>query len=324
MRAVVYHQYGTASVLKVGSVPSPSPKANEIKIRVRASEVTKGDCEMRAAKFQVSWLNVPMRLVLGIFRPRRPVLGGYVAGEVIEVGSNVSRFNVGDQIYGCCGLKFGGYGEEVCLPQSSTLSKIPANVGFAEAATVPLGALNALHFMNLASIKEGQHVLINGAGGSIGAFAVQIAKARGAYITAIDAKHKESFLLQLGADNFIDYQTTSLNSINQTFDVILNMVGQAEFTTVVERLSAKGIYLTANPKIADMWQCRRFNKHGDQRAYFNFAGETQAELDEISQMLEIGTLKPILDRTFSLDAAAEAHEFVEQERRLGAIALQHS
>jgi NADPH:quinone reductase-like Zn-dependent oxidoreductase len=265
-----------------------------------------------------------MRLVLGVFKPRRQVLGGYLAGEVIEVGDSVTRFEVGNRVYGSSALRFGGYGEEVCLPESHTLSIIPHAIGFAEAATVPLGALNALHFMNLANIQAGQRVLINGAGGSIGAFAVQIAKARGGQITAIDAGQKADFLTQLGADRVIDYRETPLEALQERFDVILNMVGQTQFDTAIALLSDNGTYLTANPKIADMWQCRRFNKRNSgQRAYSTFASETQKELDQISDLLERGVLKPILDRTFTLEQAAQAHEYVETEQRLGAVALKH-
>jgi NADPH:quinone reductase-like Zn-dependent oxidoreductase len=166
MKAIVYTKYGPPEVLRIEEISKPIPKDNEVLIRVRATEVTKADCEMRSFNFQVKWFSLPLRLILGIFNPRKNILGGYFTGEVEEVGKSVKRFKVGDSLFGSTRLRLGAYGEYLTLPEDYTLIPMPSNLSFAEAAAVPLGGLNALHFMRKANITVGEKVLINGAGGS--------------------------------------------------------------------------------------------------------------------------------------------------------------
>ncbi|MCZ6756667.1 MAG: NAD(P)-dependent alcohol dehydrogenase, partial [Bacteroidetes bacterium] len=180
MKAVVYHKYGTPDVLRLEEVDKPGPKDDEVLIHVRAAEATKADCELRSFNFPVKWFWLPLRIAFGLTKPRRPILGGYLAGEVEAVGKNVTRFKTGDRVFGSTGFKMGAYGEYVCLPESATLVHKPATMSFEEAAAVPLGGLNALHYMRRANIQTGEKVLVNGAGGSIGTFGIQIAKALGA------------------------------------------------------------------------------------------------------------------------------------------------
>ncbi|GGX47467.1 NAD(P)-dependent alcohol dehydrogenase [Saccharospirillum salsuginis] len=324
MKAVVYHQYGPPSVLHSADVAEPRPDKGEIRIRLHACEVTKGDCELRRFRFAVKWFTVPLRLVLGVRKPRRPVLGGYVAGVVDEIGEGVSGFNVGDEVFGSTQLRLGGYGEYVCVPESYTLVPKPENLSFAEAASVPLGGLNALHFMTLADVQPGQRVLINGAGGSIGSYALQIAKLKGAHVTVVDAKHKAAFLQALGADVFLDYRDTPFYQVCEPFDVILNMVAQGRFRHFIDALTPTGRYLMANPRISDMLNALRVKWFSRRRAIFSFAGETIAELRQLSQWLASGQIRPVVDRTFSLDEAVLAHQRVEAEDRLGAVVLVHS
>ena len=195
MKAVVYTKYGSPDVLQLKDVEKPSPKNDEVLIKVCAAEVTKADCELRSFKFAVKWFWLPLRLAMGLITPRRPILGGYFSGEVESVGKDVSRLKKGNQVFGSTQLRMGAYGEYVCLPESYTIVQKPPNISFEEAAAVPLGGLNALHFMRKANIRNGEKVLINGAGGSIGTFAVQIAKSMGAEVTAVDSTIKEEMLL---------------------------------------------------------------------------------------------------------------------------------
>ena len=194
MKAVVYTQYGSPDVLHVKELDRPVPADDEILIKVHAAEATKADCEIRIFNFPVKWFWLPLRVALGITKPRRQVLGGYFSGEVESVGKDVSDYVKGEHVFGATGLRMGAYGEYVCLPASYTVVPKPTNIGFAEAAAVPLGGLNAIHFLRKANVKEGEKVLVNGAGGSIGLFAVQIAKAMGAEVTAVDTTHKEEML----------------------------------------------------------------------------------------------------------------------------------
>ena len=194
MKAIVYSEYGSVDVLRLEDVAQPTPNDAEILIRVRAAEVTKSDCELRSFRFPVQWFWLPLRVLMGITKPKRQILGGYFSGEVVSVGKDVSRFTEGDHVFGAARLRMGAYGEYLCLPADYTITSKPSNTSFEEAAAVPLGGLNALHFMTIARVEKGDRVLINGAGGSIGTFAVQIAKVMGAEVTAVDSGIKEEML----------------------------------------------------------------------------------------------------------------------------------
>ena len=288
LKAVIYEQYGPPEVLHVGEVAKPVPKENEILIRVRAAEVTKADCEMRSFKFAVSWFWLPLRLLMEIRRPRKSVLGAYFSGDVEAVGAAVTLFKSGDAIFGCAGMRFGAYGEYLSLPDDYTLMPKPDNLSFAEAAAVPLGGLNALHFMRQARLQPGETVLINGAGGSIGTFAMQIAKAMGAKVTVVDHTIKADLLRSLGADHFIDYTQEDFTATGETYDVIFNMVAQNNYARSIACLKPKGRYLTANPKLSDMIRSVLTSRFTDKTAIFAFAGETKEELLTLKTIIEKG------------------------------------
>jgi NADPH:quinone reductase-like Zn-dependent oxidoreductase len=322
MKAITYSEYGPPDVLHVSDVENPAPKDDEVLIRVRAAEATKADIEMRSFRFAVQWFWLPMRLALGVRRPRRQILGGYFAGEVESVGKNVTEFSKGDQVYGGTGLRFGAYGEYVALPASSTIVAKPANMSFAEAAAVPLGGLNALHFMRLARITAGDTVLINGAGGSIGTHALQIAKSMGAEVTAVDSAIKEDLLRQLGADDFIDYQQDDYTAMGRTYDVIFDMVAGSSYSAAIKILNPNGRYLTGNPRLSVMLRCFWTTRFSDKTASFEFAKETREELNTLRDMIEDGRISPIVDQIYPMERASEAHKRVETEQRLGAIVIE--
>ena len=252
MKAIVYREYGSSEVLQLEEISKPTLSDAEMLIRVRAAEVTKADCELRSFSFPVKWFWLPLRLVLGITRPKRQVLGMYFSGEVEAVGKDVSKFEVGDQIFGSTQIRMGAYGEYVCLPAEYTISVKPSNMSCEEAAAVPLGGLNALHFMRKARVQKGDKVLINGAGGSIGTFAVQIAKDMGAEVTAVDSGIKEDMLRRIGADHFLDYTKEDFTKSGQRYDVIFDMVARSSYSGCVAALTPKGRYLMGNPRLSDM------------------------------------------------------------------------
>lgn len=321
MKAILCKQYGAPSVLHVGEVSKPVPKPNEILIRVRAAEATKADCEMRAFKFAVKWFWLPLRLAMGITKPRNPVLGGYFAGEVEALGEQVTNFSVGDQIFGSTQMRFGAYGQYVCLPASYTLVKKPSNVSFEQAAAVPLGGLNALHFLSKANIKPGDKVLINGSGGSIGSFALQIAKHWGAHVTAVDIGFKENFIRSLGADEFIDYTKTDFTRNGISYDVIFDMVPNSSFEGCIASLVPNGVYLIGNPRLTDLLKAN-IKRYGKGRAvHVAFARETLEELTTLKNMIEAEAIMPAVDKVYRMGQAAEAHMRVETERRLGSVVL---
>ena len=321
MKAVVYTKYGSPDVLQVKEVEKPVPKDDEILIKVHAAEVTKADCEMRSFNFQVKWFWLPLRFALGLIKPKRQILGGYFAGEVESVGIEVTKFNTGDQVFGATKLRLGAYGEYLCLPASYTLVPKPYNVSFEEAAVVPLGGLNALHFLRKAKIQFGEKVLINGAGGSIGTFGVQIAKSMGAEVTAVDSTIKEEMLRRIGADHFLDYTKEDFTKSGKTFDVIFSMVAKSSYSECIKALNPKGRYLMANPRMSDMLKSVLTSKFTDKTAIFVFAGEKEEELLELKEMIEKGQIKSIVDKIYPLEQVAEAHRRVETEQRLGPVVI---
>lgn len=321
MKAIVYTKYGSPDVFQIKEVEKPAPKDDEVLIKVHASEVTKADCEMRSFNFQVKWFWLPLRVALGLIKPKKQILGGYFAGEVESVGKEVSKFMMGDQIFGGTKLRLGAYGEYVCLPANYTIVPKPNNMSFEEAAAVPLGGLNALHFLRKANIQKGEKVLVNGAGGSIGTFGVQIAKGMGAEVTAVDSTIKEEMLRRIGSDHFIDYTKEDFTKRGQTYDVIFSMVAKSSYSKCVKALKPKGRYLMANPRISDMLKSVLTSKFTDKTAIFAFARETEEELLTLKEMIEEGEIKPIVDQIYSFEQAAEAHRRVETEKRLGTVVI---
>lgn len=321
MKAIAYSKYGTASVLHLEEVEKPAPQDNEVLIRVRAVEVTKADVEMRRFRFAVKWFWLPMRIAFGIRRPRRRILGAYFSGEIESIGRNVTGYSEGDPVFGATGLRFGAYAEYVTLPSSCTIVAKPLNMSFEEAAAVPLGGLNALHFLRLANIQPGDTVLINGAGGSIGAHAIQIARAMGAEVTAVDSTVKEEFTRRMGADHFVDYTKDDFAARGRRYDVVFDMVPDSSYSACIGVLNPDGRYLSGNPRLSVMIRSVFTTRFTDKSARFAFAHESEAELLKLKEMIEDGQIRSIVDRVYPMEQAAEAHRRVESEQRLGAIVI---
>jgi len=321
MKAVVYTKYGPPDVLELKEVEKPVPRDDEVLIKVHAAEATKSDCELRSFHFPVIWFWLPLRIAMGLIKPKKQILGGYFAGEIESVGKDVSTFKKGDQIFGATRLRFGAYGEYMCLPACYALVLKPFNMSFEEAAAAPLGGLNALHFLRKANIRKGEKVLVNGAGGSIGTFGVQIAKAMGAEVTAVDSTIKEEMLRRIGADHFFDYTREDFTKSGHTYDVIFDMNAKSSYSGCVNSLNPKGRYLMANPRLSDMLRSVLTSKFTDKTAIFVFAGEKEEELLALKTMIEEGKIKPIVDKVYPLKQAAEAHQRVETEQRLGSVVI---
>lgn len=321
MKAMVQTAYGPPDVLELREIERPTPKDNEILIKVRAATVTAGDCELR--RFEIMplfWL--PLRLYFGILKPRGTrVLGQELSGEVEAVGKDVTRFKPGDHVFGSTGLRLGAYAEYACVPEKSALAiKLP-NISFEQAAGVPVGGQNALHFLRLAEIQPGQQVLIYGASGSIGTFAVQLAKYFGAEVTAICSTGKIEMVRSLGADHIIDYTREDFTKNGQRYDVIFDTIGKSPFAGCMQALNEGGAYIQANPKLSHLlrgpWASRRSNK----RVILKFAGESADDLAILAELLEAGTLVSVIDRTYPLDQLIEAHRYVEQGHKAGNVVI---
>ena len=321
MKAIVYNKYGPPDVLQVKEVEKPVPKDDEILIKVHAVEATKADCEMRSFNFQVKWFWLPLRATLGLLKPKKQILGVYFAGEVESVGKDVSKFKKGDQVFGATKMRLGAYGEYMCLPSKYTIVPKPNNVNFIEASAVPLGGLNALHFLRKANIQNGEKVLVNGAGGSIGTFGVQIAKSMGAEVTAVDSTIKEDMLRRIGVDHFFDYTKEDFTKNGQTYDVIFSMVANTSFSDCINALNPRGRYIIANPRLSDMLRSVLTTIFTKKTAIFEFANEKEEELFTLKKMIEEGKIMPVVDKVFSFNQAAEAHQRVETEQRLGTVVI---
>jgi len=320
MKAITYDRYGPPAVLAVRDVSTPAIGPDELLVRVHAVEATKSDCELRSFRHPVSWYWLPMRLALGIRRPRWRILGRYFAGEIVEVGSSVSGWSVGDAVFGA-GRMFGAYAELMAVPATAPIARKPASMTFEAAAAVPLGGLNALHFLERARIRPGERVLINGAGGSIGAHGMQIARAFGAEVTAVDAPHKIHMLRRFGAGDFIDYTTTDFTATGRTWDVILDMVARSNYGACVRALNPGGRYLKAVPRLSDLIRSVFTTRFTDRTTVVAFAPETREALEKLAQMIEAGEIRSIVDRVYPMSEAAAAHRRVETEQRQGAVVI---
>lgn len=323
MKAIVWTAYGPPDVLQLKDVEKPTPKDNEVLIRICATTVTAGDCEARSLKFPI-WLSLPMRLYMGPIRPRNIILGQELAGEVEAVGKDVKRFRKGDQVFGSTGFRFGAYAEYTCLPAESedgVLAIQPANMTCEEAATVPTGGLEALHFLRKGNIQRGQEVLINGAGGSIGTFAIQLAKYFGADVTAVDSTGKLDILRSIGADQVIDYTQEDFTKSGKTYDVIFDVVGKSSFSRSVRSLKENGRYLIANPRLSQIVRGLWTSKRSSKKVIYALARRKTEDLIFLSELIEAGKIKSVIDRRYPLEQTAEAHRYVETGHKTGNVVI---
>lgn len=324
MRAIVYDRYGPPEVLRLEDRRRPVAGDDDLLIRVRAAEATKSDCEMRSFRYSVKWFWLPMRLAMGVRRPRRQVLGMYFAGEVAAVGAKVRGFAVGDAVFGCTGMGRGAYAEYLRVPGRAPIAVKPEALTFAEAAAVPLGGLNALHFMQRGQVQPGERVLVNGAGGSIGAHGVQIAKSMGAHVTAVDCARKAEVIKAFGADRFIDYEREDFAAGGDRYDVIFDMVPSTSVRRCMGLLNPGGRYLNGNPRFMTMLRCAWINRFTKQTAIFAFAPETRDALRALAALADAGDLRSIVDTVYPMADVVTAHRRVDAEDRLGAIVIDMS
>lgn len=322
MRAVVWTAYGPPEVLEVQEVPRPVPGDDEVLILVRGASVFAGDAEMRRLGLPVTF-RLFMRLYLGLRRPKRvTVLGQELAGEVVKVGKDVTRFQVGDEVFAATGFNLGGYAEFQCLRQDAMVTKKPSNMTYEEAATIPVGGYNALHFIRMADIREGERVLVNGAGGSIGTVAIQLAKAQGAHVTAVDSARKLELFRSLGADRVIDYAEEDFTRTGDRYDVVFDVVGKASFLRSLKVLNDGGRMVMANngvivPKFQGLWA----RMTGSKRVISKLASERHEDLEHLRELIEAGKLRAAVDRTCPLDRIVEAHRYVDRGLKRGTLAI---
>lgn len=300
MKAIVYEKYGSPEVLKVKYIEKPVPQDNEILVKIYASTVTAGDARMRSFNVpKLSW--IPARIYLGIFKPRRAVLGMELSGKIEAVGKDVKRFKVGDSVFASTlHMNFGSYAEYKCIPENGVLTFKPVNMSHSEAAAIPIGAGTALRFLKKADIKSGQKVLIYGASGSVGTYAIQIAKYYGASVTGVCSSSNLVLVKSLRADHVIDYTKVDFSQDGKIYDVIFDAVGKCERSKIKQSLKKSGIFLSVkgNP------------------------GKINADdLNFLKQLSESHNLKPVIEKEFSMEQIAEAHRYVDMGHKKGNVVL---
>jgi NADPH:quinone reductase-like Zn-dependent oxidoreductase len=314
-------RYGSPDNLQLKEVAKPIPKDNEVLVKVHASTVTKADTMMRRADPFVS------RFFLGFFKPKNPVTGTGFAGKIEAVGKAVTQFNIGDEVFGETGVNFGANAEYITLPADGVLALKPANLRFEEAATITDGPLTSLNFLkNLAQLKKGQKLLVNGASGSLGTAAVQIAKYYGAEVTGVASTQNLELVKSLGADHLVDYTKADFTKSGQVYDIIFDTIGKSPFSKSKKALAPKGIYLSPKISFGLLFQMLWTAKFGLKKALFSATGllphpALRSLLAELLEMMAQGKLKSVIDRQYPLEQAALAHRYVDTGHKRGNVVL---
>lgn len=328
MKAIVYNEYGAPDVLHMEEVIKPTPKANEVLIKIHATPVNFGDTLARnfkaisPSKFSMPfpfWL--PSRLFFGFNKPRINILGSEFAGEIESVGEDVTRFKVGDEVFGYLAMNMGANAEYVCMTEDGLVTAKPTNMTYDEASTVPYGALTALSLLRKVDIQPGQKVLINGASGSIGAAAVQLAKSYGAEVTGVCGTPRLEFVKSLGADKIIDYTQEDFTENGETYDVIFDIIRKTSFGKCKNSLKPNGRYLLASFKMKQIGQMLMTKFIGNKKVICALSGESLADLNLIKEMIEAGKIKSVIDKRFPLEQTAEAHRYVENGHKKGQVVI---
>ena len=326
MKAIIWTKYGSPDGLQLQEIATPTPKENEVLIKVHAATASQADTELRRLKLPFLF-SIPLRLYLGFTKPNRiKILGTEFAGEIVSIGKEVTQYQPGEQVFGYTGLGMGTYAEYLCLSEkpsalASVMALKPANITYDEAAAVPFGGLEALHALRQANIQRGQKVLIVGAGGSIGTYSVQLAKHYGAEVTGVDKAGKLEMLRSIGAAHVIDYTRQDFTKNGQTYDVILDTIGKSPFSRSLRSLKENGTYLNAKPGLFGRIRMRWIARDSHKRVITWTAGYTTKNLLALKELVEAGTIRPIIDRTYPLEQTAQAHRYVDTGNKKGNVVI---
>jgi NADPH:quinone reductase-like Zn-dependent oxidoreductase len=316
MKAVEYTRYGSPEVLELKEIEMPVPGDNEILIRIFATAVSSGDVRLRKAD------PFAVRLLFGLLKPKKKILGVVLAGEVEAIGKNVTMFKEGDQVYGSTGLGLGTYAQFICLPQYGVLSLKPSNLTYKEAAAIPFGGTTALSFLRKGKIQRGQKVLVYGASGAVGTSAVQLAKYFGAEVTAVCSTANLDLMKSLGADVVIDYTKDDFNQIGERYDIILDTVGKSPFATCVKLLKHDGYYLrVVHMALSAIFKGLWISATTEKKVIGGGITETAEDLILLKKLSEDGDLKPVIDRCYALEQIVEAHAYVEKGHKKGNVVV---
>ncbi len=317
MKAIVCTKYGPPDVLQLKEVEKPAPRDNEILIKVYASTVTSGDVRLRSFTW-APWFWLPGRIMYGLTKPRKSIPGNELAGEIDAVGKDVTRFRKGDQIFGITWeTSFGGANAEyICLPENEVTIK-PTNMTYEEAAAVPIGGLTALVLLRKGNIQSGQKVLILGASGSVGTFAVQLARYFGAEVTGVCSTTNIEMVKSLGAHKVIDYTKNDFTRSGQTYDIIFDAVIKTSYSHCKNSLTPRGVFITVDwPLLQALWT----SLVGSQKVVFGIANRIE-DLAFLRELIEAGKIKAVIDRTYPLEQIVEAHRYVDKGHKKGNVVI---
>ena len=324
MKAIVYTEYGPPDVLQLKEVEEPNPKDNEVLIRVYATTVTTGDVNARGFVFVPPGFGLLARLMFGLRKPKKNILGIELAGEIVAVGKDVRLFKEGDQVFGIDGIGLGAYAEYKCLPEEGVLAIKPANMTYEEAAAFPNGALTSLLFLrDKGNIQSGQKVLINGASGSVGTAAVQLAKHFGAEVTGVCSTTNLELVKSLGADKVIDYTKKDFRKNGEIYDVILDTVGNVSFSRCKSSLKQRGRLLLVAAGLQQFVQMLWTSMTSRKKVIGGggLASEKTENLIFLKELFEAGKLKSVIDRRYPLEQTAEAHRHVDKGHKKGNVVI---
>lgn len=319
MKAIVCSKYGPPEVLKLKEVIKPKPKNNEALIKVYASTVNTGDCRIIRFDF-AKWFWLPGRIIFGLTKPRKNIPGWELSGEIESVGKDVKRFKKGDKVFGYNkGISFGGTNAEYkCLSEDRLVSIGLTKMSYEEAAVLPIGGLTALHFLRKANTKTEHKVLIYGASGSVGTYAVQLAKYFGAEVTGVCSSKNFEMVRSLGADKVIDYSKEDFTKNGQTYDIIFDTVSKISFSYCKSSLKQKGIYLTVDwPFLQVLWTSMTSNK----KIIMGMAPDKIEDLKYLKDLVEKKKIKPVIDKTYPLEQAVEAYRYVDKGHKKGNLVI---
>lgn len=320
MKAAVYKKYGSPDVLETQELEKPTPKDNEVLVKVYASTVTSGDVRIRSLKVPFGFKFL-VRIMFGFLGPRQPVPGLEFAGKIESVGKDVTLFNVGDEVFGASD-NFGANAEYVTVSEDGVILTKPSNMNFEESAAVAFGAISSLVYLrDFGQIQSGQKVLINGASGSLGIFAVQLAKYFGAEVTGVCSGSNAEMVKSLGADEVIDYTKENFTQNGQTYDIIFDIVGKIYFLDCKNSLTQNGLFLMAVAGIPQYLLVLWTKIIGNKKAIAGVVSNTKKDLIFIKELIEDGKIKTVIDKTFPLEQISEAHRYVEKGHKQGNVVI---
>ena len=317
MKAIVCTKYGPPDVLQLKEVKKPSPKDNEVLIKVHASTVAAGDVRLRSCTW-APWFWLPARIMFGFTKPRKPIPGNELAGEIEAVGKDIRQFKVGDQVYGITWtVSFGGANAEyICLPENEVAIK-PVNMTYDEAAAAPIGGLTALALLRKGKIESGQKVLIYGASGSVGTYAVQLAKHYGAEVAAVCSTSNIDLVKSLGADKIIDYTKEDFTKNGEIYDIIFDAVMKAPYSRCKKSLKQRGAYITVDyPLLLALWT----SIFSSRKVVFGIANKIE-DLVFLRELIEAGKIRTVIDRCYPLEQTEEAHRYVDEGHKKGNVVI---